>query len=511
MEKRIIKASFSITLIGVIVKLIGFIKQIVIANFYGATYQTDDFFLVSGFVGNVAYLICTTLSITFLSMYVESKHDETALERNKFVSSVIVIFEGLALIAGGILYVFAPQISRILAVGYDQASLAPVIEYMHLFSFVIIIQVMITILGTVLNAEKKFLPYQTIGAIQSVVIIVSVICLSNQMGIYALVISFIAAYFFQFLYLLVFARKYIKFVLVRPFKDNRVKKLFRLIAPLLVSYGITEINQVVDKMVSTYLGEGVVSALSYSQVISSSINQLFVVSVGTVIFSYFTDYAAKGEESKIKESLGQMLIIVSMILLPISIMLTVDAQEIVKVLYERGNFDAAAVGNTALAQIGYAAGLWFLGIRELLVRTHYAYQDTKRPTINSVISVLFNIVLSIVLSRTLGILGITLASSISMVISVVLLSATLREHISGLKEMFAMRKSGFLKILAASIVLILYSLVLKKLSLNLYMELVLLAAGGGIIYLLVLYLLKLEEMKAVMNAITVKLNNGKSK
>ena len=183
MEKKIIKTTFSITLIGILVKIIGFIKQIIIADFYGATAQTDDFFLVSGFVGNVAYLICTTLSITFLSMYIESKHNEKDMERNQFISSVIIVFEALAFVTGIILYVFSPQISRILAVGYVEESLAPVIEYMHLFSFVIMIQVLITILGTILNAEKKFFPYQMIGAIQSIVIIVSVVCLSSKVGI----------------------------------------------------------------------------------------------------------------------------------------------------------------------------------------------------------------------------------------------------------------------------------------------------------------------------------------
>lgn len=68
---------------------------------------------------------------------------------------------------------------------------------------------------------------------------------------------------------------------------------------------------------------------------------------------------SKGKEKEIKESLGQMLVLVSMILLPISIMLAFDAKEIVRVVYERGSFDQTAVNNTALAQTGYAFGLCF--------------------------------------------------------------------------------------------------------------------------------------------------------
>ncbi len=505
MEKKIVNTTFYITLIGVITKLIGFVKQTVIANFYGATGQTDAFFLSSGFVSDTSYLICTTLSITFLSMYIDSKNNETEEKRSAFTSSVIMVFEMLAFFVGVLIYVFSPQISSFLAVGYDADQLVSVVKYMHLFSFLIMLQVLITIWGTVLNAEKKFLPYQMIGAIQSIVIIFSIFCFSGKFGIYALVVSFILAYFCQFLFLCLFAKKYIRVVRTNPLKDSRIKKLFRLIAPLLISYGIIEINQIVDKMVSTYLGEGVLSALSYSQVINSSINQLFVVSVGTVIFSYFTDYVSKGKEKEIKESLGQMLVLVSMILLPISIMLAFDAKEIVRVVYERGSFDQTAVNNTALAQTGYAFGLCFLGIRELLIRTHYAYQDTKRPTITSVISVLSNILLSVVLSRYIGILGITLASSISIGISVILLSITLRRHIKELKEILFLNKKKYMKIACAAFSLVFYSVLLGKAGLNFYLELMLLLIGGGSIYLLVLCLLRMEEVTSVVNIIAVKL------
>ena len=186
MEKKIVNTTFYITLIGVITKLIGFVKQTVIANFYGATGQTDAFFLSSGFVSDTSYLICTTLSITFLSMYIDSKNNETEEKRSAFTSSVIMVFEMLAFFVGVLIYVFSPQISSFLAVGYDADQLVSVVKYMHLFSFLIMLQVLITILGTVLNAEKKFLPYQMIGAIQSIVIILSIFCFSGKFGIYAL-------------------------------------------------------------------------------------------------------------------------------------------------------------------------------------------------------------------------------------------------------------------------------------------------------------------------------------
>lgn len=499
MEKKILKTTIGITLLGILTKLVGFIKQMVIANYYGANGKTDAFFLASGFIGDTSYLICTTLSITFLTMYIMSKNTENKERRNQFVSSVTMIFVGIACLISIIIWLFAPQISRFLAFGYSSNELSVVIYYMRIFSFVIMLQVVITIHGTVLNAEKHFIPYQMMGGIQSIVIIIFIVCFYDYLNIYALIISFVVAYICQMIFLLIFSKKYVKLRFVNPFKDNRVKELLKLICPLLIGYGVIQINQIVDKMVTTNLGEGVLSALSYSQTLNSSISQLFIASIGTVLFSYFSDYVSNGNEEEIKKVLSQSFVMILMILLPITVFLVVDAQEIVQAIYGRGNFTQTAVNDTALAQIGYSLGLCFLGVRELLVRVHYAYQDTKRPTVNSIIAVLINIALSILLSKYIGILGVTLASSISMVVSSILLSITLRKHIKDLRKAIDIKK--LLKVFIASSGLFLFCVLLEKVNFNTYLELIVLFGGGSIVYIMLLYFLKIEEVNIAFEKI----------
>jgi len=97
-------------------------------------------------------------------------------------------------------------------------------------------------------------------------------------------------------------------------------------------------------------------------------------------------------------------------------------------VYERGAFSGEAVKQTAIALVGYGVSTVFLSYRELFSRLHYSYKDSKRPMINSVIGICLNILLSIILSRYMGILGVTLASSVSTIISAILNMISSKKH-----------------------------------------------------------------------------------
>ena len=91
------------------------------------------------------------------------------------------------------------------------------------------------------------------------------------------------------------------------------------------------------------------------------------------------------------------------------------------------------VHSTTLALVGFAVGFPIIALRELLIRVHFAYQETKSPMVISMISVVCNVVLSILLSFWVGILGVTLATSLSAVVSVYFLNRGVKEMLPGFR------------------------------------------------------------------------------
>lgn len=509
MNNIIIKSTLSITMIGILVKIFGFLKQVITAYYFGANFEMDAFFLASGFISNLAYLVCTTLSITFLTMYIATKTNSLQSETNEFISSVILLYEIITFILGVLIFIFAPQISRILAPKYVGIQLERVSYFIHLFSFVIMIQVLITVNGTILNANKKFIPQQINGLIQSIVIIGFILLLHAVCGIQALAVSFIVAYLCQFIFLLFYAQKYFTFRFVNPLKDKRVHQMVKLILPLLVGYGAIEINQIIDKIITSGLGEGVVSALSYAQTIASSISQLLIASIVTVVFTYFTESVEQCQYEETKHLMQQSIIMVLIVTIPVSVWCIFSAKEIISVIYGHGRFEANAIQNTAFALIGYGFGFVAQGLREVLVKVHYAFQDTKRPTQNSLITIVVNILFSIILSRFIGIFGVTIATSISGLVSVFLFSITIKKHMVFEKSVYDYQK--LLKLFIATFVMCLLILIVKSLTIstNIFLVLIIEVVISSCAFVVMLYILKLNEMVILINKIKVKFKSKK--
>ena len=111
------------------------------------------------------------------------------------------------------------------------------------------------------------------------------------------------------------------------------------------------------------------------------------------------------------------------------VVMTTFSTEIVKVLFEEGSFNSHDTYLTSTALFFYSIGILAYGLKELLAKSFYSLQDTKTPVRNATISVVINIVFSIILVNIMGIGGLALASSISATVTTMLLLISLRKKI----------------------------------------------------------------------------------
>ena len=154
--------------------------------------------------------------------------------------------------------------------------------------------------------------------------------------------------------------------------------------------------------------------MGYAAVLSNFITT-FVGSLCGVMFTYVTQNIAIHDDKEAAQLTASSITQMIVVLLPISILTIMNSKDIVSIVFGRGKFDERAINNCSKALIGY--GLVFVPfiVRELLSRLQYAYGESKRPMINSSLAIAINIVLSLILSQFLGVLGVTIATSISVV------------------------------------------------------------------------------------------------
>lgn len=409
----------SVSGIVILAKLLGFFKQMITAGIFGATLKTDMVFLSQGLILDFDYLLIQSLAIAFIPTYLRVKAEGPGNEKRFVIETIKAVFFISALIAF-LLIVLSPFFAKIIAPSYSMEMIQQLSGYVRVFSPVLIMIVEAAVVNAALRANKIFIPGELAPVNQSVIIIVMVLLFGKIYGPDILVLATIVYAVYNILFLSVFAKKYFgRLSFSNPFTNSDVKDLLKMMGPLLIGYSIVFINQQVDRMIVSGLGAGTITAMNYAAVLSNFVST-FIGTLCGVLFSYVAQNVAEGKDSDAGTLTSNAAIQLITLFLPVSAITILNAKDIVSIVYGHGHFELAAVQSCALALTGY--GLMFVPyvIRELYTRLQYAYNDSKTPMINSAISIAFNIIFSIVLSRYIGVLGVTIATSIAVFVSAVL-------------------------------------------------------------------------------------------
>lgn len=436
-KNEIIKNIVSVSGIVVFAKLLGFVKQMITAGSFGATLETDMISLSQGLIGNMDYFLVQVFIIAFIPIYIEAKKEDKE-KASLFVSNVLITcIAALALIIV-VLFALAPAIARIIAPSYTSELCVKLTHYIRIYTPTLFLTFTCTIFNALLRANRRFLPGELVSVIQSITLISLTLLLSKRIGPQTLIISYFVYTVMNTVFLTLSAKKEWTFKKAEKLYDRYSAKLLKMAYPLLFGYAMVFINQQVDKIIVSGLGEGVVTAVDYAAVLSNLIATL-TGSICSVIFSYISQYVADGKEEETGNLIRKSAVLFTTLLVPICVLILFNARDIVRTVYGRGAFSDLAVQNTAIALTGYSISIVFYSYRELFSRLQYSYHDSRRPMINSSIGISLNIVCSIILSKFLGVFGVTVASSCSTIICAILNILSARKHNSHIRISSALR------------------------------------------------------------------------
>lgn len=426
-NNHIVSTVFSVTSLLLVSKLLGFIKQLVTASTFGTTQETDLINLSQGLIGNLQYLLVQTVLSALIAVYLHTaQQGEDAAKRFSFD-----VWKALTVITAGVVLLvelFAPWLSRLIAPSYPDERLAQLSRYLRLFAPVLLLLVWIAVFNGLLHANKRFIPGEMISVHQSLFLIALTVLLAGRLGVGVLVLAFFAYNLWNTGYTALLSRRYWHVSHGNPFQNPAVRRLLRMMLPLLLGYSLVYVNQMVDKALVSGLDAGAVTALGYAAVLSDLVGT-FIITFSSMLFAYVTTHITCGDEIGAADLTARAAVVLLIAFLPVSLLTILCAEDIVTVVYARGAFGAESVRICALSLRGYAFMFPPLVLREVYSRYLYGHQDSKRPMINSSLAVVCNIVLSIALCPQLGVFGVTIASSISVALCGVLdLCSSHRAH-----------------------------------------------------------------------------------
>ena len=346
----------------------------------------------------------------------------------------------------------------------------------------------------------------------NIIIIISIF-VSSKMGLKILAFGSILAMISQFIFLLPSSFKnQFRYKPYINIKDENIKKMILMIIPVFIGVGASQINVAVDKNLASTMGDGIITILNSASKLNDFIKGIFVMSVTSIIYPILSKLSSNGDMERFKEIIKNSINIVVILILPITIGTIVLAEPIVRIVFERGQFNSSATKLTSVALIFYSAGLLSYGIRMVFDKVFYAIGDTKTPMINGIIVVTMNIFLDLILMNIMGYSGLPLATSISGVIGVILLFKSLNKNMGYFYQDKIIKT--MLKCMTSSVIMgiathFTYSYLHKYLGIGVFQDIISLGISvivGILVYAILSFVLKIEEVYSVLDTLNLKFN-----
>lgn len=500
--KKMAKTTTMLMVITLLSKVFGFVRETVIANYFGAGMEADAYFMALSIPNLIFASVGASISTTFIPLYTQLLVSDGKRAANRFANNLLNIIGIICCFLLVLGIIFSPNIVNLLAPGFSDAIYDLTVDITRILFIGAIFSMVSSILTGILQSNESFLGPALVGFPYNIAIIVGCILFAKSYGIYAVTVATLIGTMGQALIQVFFVKGKYSYEPILDFKDPYVKKLIILIIPVLIGTAIGQINTIVDKALASSLVQGSISAINYSDRLVGFVQGIFIASIVTVIYPFFSQLCAKENYKELNEYISGSINIFTMIMIPVTIITIIYSEDIVSIVFERGAFSREDVKLTAYALSFLSLGLLPFSIRQIFNRAFYALQDTRTPMINGAVAVGVNIIADIILVKHLEVGGLTLATSLSFFASVIFFIIAWRRtmHCS-IRDILDFRGLGKLILSGIPFSIIIWLFNVKGLHFLIATIL------SGMVYIVILWLFKIKELKVVVSYLSKRFLN----
>ena len=398
-------------------RILGYIRDILIAIFLGASIFADAFFVAFRLPNTFRRLFAEgTFNAAFIPSYTSTKIED-AKKGKKFADDVLSSLLLILLFIVTLVEIFTPYLIYIIAPGFldNQIKFNLAIELTRItFPFLLFVSLS-SFFAAILNSNNKFAAAAAAPIILNVVLILS-LTLSFMQGLdYVKQLSYgvTIAGIIQLFFLIYVTKKFYRPVLNFSLKfSNKIKFFFKKLLPSILSSGVTQINILVGTIIASFQS-GAVSYLYYADRVYQINLAIAGIAVGTVSLPVLSQAFKMKNIKKISDIQNKSFELSLLFSIPASFGLILASNEIINALFGYGSFSLKDVEMTAAALKFFGYGVPAFALIKILSNFFFARDNTKTPFYISIFIVFLNILISVSLFNKIGFIIIPIATSIS--------------------------------------------------------------------------------------------------
>jgi putative peptidoglycan lipid II flippase len=509
-DQKSIRSTGKVSLGTLCSRILGLVREQVFAYLFGAGMAADAFIAAFRIPNLLRDMFAEgSLSAAFIPTFTEKLAKEgksEAFRVAQIVLTFLLIVVSLVVAAG---MLFAPEIVNQIAGGYQdvEGKIALTTSLARIMMPFLLLVSMAALLMGILNSLGLFGVPAFAPMLLNIGMIVAgfLICPFFDPPIIGMAIGVILGGAGQFLFQLPAVLKHgFRFKLSLNFKDSAFLKIIGLMIPMAIGFSATQINVFVVTRIAASMAEGSVAYLNYAFRLMHLPLGMFALAIATVSLPQISRYAALDDKPKMAEAFRRSLKLGLFLVIPAEVVLIFGGKIIISALFQHGSFSADDTVSAASALTYYSIGLLAFAAVRITVPVFYAFKETAKPIMVSLVSVALNIFLCYTFKESLGFRGLALAASISGFLNIIILLILLKFRLPQIN--LSGQLWPFLKILCANLILglgiylfsayIAADITTYGLHLRLLYLLILLV-GGAAVYLLISRLLNIEQLSGL--------------
>lgn len=407
-------------------RILGLIREVVFAHFFGAGIAMDAFrvaFRIPNLLRDMfAEGTLTPAFVPVFSDYNAKKDRASTIEFVRLILGAMLVISGVITILS---IIFAPLLVKLVAFGFEGEKFWLTVKLTRIvFPFLIFITISALVMG-ILNFFNHFFTTGIASCWFDVAIIVLGISLAPVFGITSIAIGALLGGALQLISQFPKLKQENYLVLPKFKFTPEVKRVLILMIPIALGYSAMKINTIVNTLISSFLEDGVIAWLEYAfRLMWVPVGVLGVALANVALPSAAKDLSGENRKQFIQTIrtaffYGVIFSIIS------TAVLWIFSQPICKIIYQHGKFTSMDTMQTAMALRAYSIGIPGLILTRILATGFYALKNNKIPMFTSFITVAVNLIFALTLVKVMGFTGIPWASSISNSVNALLLGILL--------------------------------------------------------------------------------------
>ncbi len=494
---KVMRAAGMIAVASILGYVVSFVKAAMVAAYLGTGRQMDAFLWSLALVNLFATVASTPLTAVLVPVYLSLKVRDSSLAR-VFIDAIL----GLLLLAFSVLSLLlaagAPLVAKWLGSDLGQEGIGLTARLVWLMVPVVLFSGGWTACQAVLNAEKSFFLPALSAAFPALLVIPALVLAGPGRAVYAQAVGLSLGALLQWATLLLaLRRKGLGRRWTLNLHTEGMPQFFKLLWPLLGTQVFILCLPVVDRTMAARFSPGSISALGYAQTLMNISATVFLTALHTAIFPFLSQQVVEDGLAALKQTFVPAIRTLIILLAPVSILLVVLQKPVIRLVFERGAFDAQATALTTPAFGAYMIGVVPMAITFFCSRGFSALQDSKTNALVGVLGLVsVKLLMNVVLTRTYGYLGLAMATSAAYATTAVVMLWLMRRKLGGIggrRLLLALAKT----LVASSLASLLAWYGVNGVTDNPVCQLLAGGTAGVLGYILAAYLLRLEDVRGL--------------